>query len=330
MFVAALAGCSRGSASAPALVSASVRVQVAPVQREIAPALVEVPGTVRPVERAVIAAKISGTIESLPLTLGQTVKRGELLARVAAPELTARLAQTRAQLEQAVREEKRNRELAATGADTADAARAAAERLRVAQAAVSEPEAMLAYTEIHAPYDGRVAQKLAYPGDLATPGSPLLVLESSAALQVEVPVPASLAAGLALGTALSVHLAGVANPFACTVAEIAAAADSATHTVLVRLALPATDAPLSGRAVRIELPGPPTEALLVPASAVTRFGQMERIFVVADGRAQLRLVKTGATRGDRIELLAGAAAGESVVAAPSATLHDGQPVTSAP
>ena len=138
------------------------------------------------------------------------------------------------------------------------------------------------------------------------------------------------AAALTLGTRLNVRVAEVAAPFRCSIAEIAAAADSATHTVLVKLALPATDAALSGRAARTELAGPATETLSVPTSAVTRFGQMERVFVVADGRAQLRLVKTGATRGERIELLAGAAAGETVVVAPPPTLRDGQAVTSAP
>ena len=329
--LALLAGCTREHPGAPAeSASASMRVQSAAVQRTVAPALVEITGTVRPVDRAVIAAKISGVIDSLTLTLGQTVKRGEVLAHLAAPELAARLAQTRAQLEQAEREEKRTRELAASGADTPDAARAAAERLRGARAAVAEAEAMLAYTDIHAPYDGRIAQKLAYTGDFISPGQSLLVLESSTSLQVEAPVPASLAAGLALGTSVTVHIADVAAPFSCTVAEIASAADSATHTVLVKLALPAADAALSGRSVRIELAGAATESLLVPVSAVTRFGQMERVFVIASGRTQLRLVRTGATRGESVELLAGVAAGEIVVVAPSATLRDGQSVTSAP
>ncbi len=326
-----LAGCSREHSGPPAESAlASVRVQVATVQREIAPAIVETTGTVRPAEHAVLAAKISGIIESLPLTLGQSVKHGELLAHLAAPEVAARLAQARAQFETAQREERRNRELAATGAETDDAARAAAERLHAARAAVEEAEAMLAYMDIRAPYDGRVAQKFAYAGDLATPGQPLLVLESSAALRVEAPVPASLAATLALGAELPVQIADVPAPTIGRVAEIAAAADSATHTVLVKLDLPSPDAVWSGRAARLALRGSPVETLLLPASCVSRFGQMERVFVVIAGHAQLRLVKTGAIRGERIELLSGVAAGENVIVAPIGTLHDGQPVTSAP
>ncbi len=329
--VGLLPACSRkaaGTATTPA--SPPMSVRVAPVQREIAPAIIEVPGTVRPTERAVVAAKIAGTIESLPLTLGQTVRQGDLLVRLTAPELSARLAQAHARLNQAVREEKRNRELAATGAATTDDARAAAERLDAARAAVAEAEAMLAYSEICAPYDGRVARQLAYVGDLASPGSPLLVIERSTAFQVESEVPASLAASLALGAELSVVVSGTETPVAGRVAEIAAAADATTHTVLVKLALASPDAAWSGRAARVRLPGEAAEALLVPVSAVTRFGQMERVFVVANGKAQLRLVRTGAMRGDRTEILAGLAAAETVVVGPQGTLHDGQPIAIAP
>ena len=58
---------------------------------------------------------------------------------------------------------------------------------------------------------------------------------------------------------------------------------------------------------------------------------MERVFVVsADGRAQLRLVKSGDITGDRVAILSGLTAGETVVLAPAATLRDGQPVTILP
>jgi multidrug efflux pump subunit AcrA (membrane-fusion protein) len=51
------------------------------------------------------------------------------------------------------------------------------------------------------------------------------------------------------------------------------------------------------------------------------------VFVTgADGRTALRLVKTGATRNDRVEILAGLDAGERVVVEPPAGLREGQPV----
>jgi hypothetical protein len=67
-------------------------------------------------------------------------------------------------------------------------------------------------------------------------------------------------------------------------------------------------------------------ALLVPAAAVTMFGQMERVFMVEDGRAGLRLVKTGAVRGDRVEVLAGLADDDRIIVNPPAGLREGQPL----
>jgi len=51
---------------------------------------------------------------------------------------------------------------------------------------------------------------------------------------------------------------------------------------------------------------------------------MERVFVIADGRAQLRLVRTSARAGGYVEVLAGLDAGEKVVALPTPALRDGQ------
>ena len=65
--------------------------------------------------------------------------------------------------------------------------------------------------------------------------------------------------------------------------------------------------------------------LLVPGIALSNLGQMERVFVVGENnRAVLRLVKTGATRGERLEILSGLDAGERVVVAPPAGLREGQ------
>ena len=53
----------------------------------------------------------------------------------------------------------------------------------------------------------------------------------------------------------------------------------------------------------------------------------ERIFLVGEGnRAALRLVRTGAIRGDRVEILSGLNAGERIILSPDATLRDGQPL----
>ena len=82
----------------------------------------------------------------------------------------------------------------------------------------------------------------------------------------------------------------------------------------------------AGQFGRAAMPVGETSALRAPASAVVQRGQMELVFVVVNGHAQLRIVKTGKRIGDEVELVSGVDAGERVVVEGAATLVDGQPV----
>jgi RND family efflux transporter MFP subunit len=116
------------------------------------------------------------------------------------------------------------------------------------------------------------------------------------------------------------------EPIPGQLAELSPAVDPTSRTRLARIDLPAAAAVHSGQFVRVLWPAGNRTALTVPATAVLIFGQMERVYVVNSGRAQLRLVKSGAHEGDRVQIAAGLDAGEVVVTAPSAALRDGQPV----
>ncbi|MBI4622354.1 MAG: efflux RND transporter periplasmic adaptor subunit, partial [Verrucomicrobia bacterium] len=80
-----------------------------------------------------------------------------------------------------------------------------------------------------------------------------------------------------------------------------------------------------GQFARVQVPGVAVRTLLAPVAAVSTLGQMERVFVAGEGnRAVLRLVTTGAVRGDRVEILSGLADGERIVVAPPVGLREGQ------
>jgi len=321
--VALLAGCSRREAVSTAS-GPSVRVAAAAVESIEEPELVALPGTVRAADRAVIAAKVAGTISDLPWGLGQQVKAGEVLARLSAPEYAAQASRARTQLEQAERELARDQSLSERGAGTDEAVRRDAEQVQSAKAALAEAEAMLSYTEIRAPFDGRITARQAYPGDLALPGQTLLTLEGEARFEVEVAVPESFIANVKLGDAVPVELLG--GRVQAAVAEIAAGADVASRSVMVKLHLKADARVSSGQFVRAWFSGPAVKKLRIPVGAVNLFGQMERVFVIVDGRAQLRLVRTGAQAGGFVDVLSGLDAGERIVAVPTAALRDGQRV----
>lgn len=322
-----LAGCKRHDASAAAGTLPVVPVHAAAVQAAQTPVFTTVTGTVRPVQRAVLSAKVMGSVAAVPVNLGQAVAAGDLLVRLSAAEIEARVAQAKAQLNQVTRDLERERALLAREASTADMVRTLEDRHALTAALVREAETMLGYTQIRAPFAGTIARKHVDAGDLASPGQPLLELTGNDAFEIEAAVPASLAGRLTIGDGLPLVVPDAGAPFTGTVTEISSAADPRVRSVTIRLAVPAGIPVRPGQFARVQVPGETAASLAVPATAVTRFGQMERVFVItADNLAGLRLVKTGTATGDRIEILSGLNAGERIVATPPAGLRDGQPL----
>ncbi len=329
LLLPAISACSRQAPAGSAAETPPVPVRTATVMAETVPVLVESPATVRPAERASIAAKLTGSVATFSHGLGAAVAAGDVLLTLSAPETEARVRQAQAQLAEAERNATRQRTLVSTGVNPADSLRDAEDRLRYAQAAAAEVEALLAYATVRAPFAGVITEKHVLPGDLATPGLPLLVLESTQHLRAEGTIPEKAASTLRPGAVINVLADETAEPVAGRLDEISAAADAVSRSVLVKVSLPAGTV-RSGQFVRLQVASGTAEALLVPSGAVTRFGQMERIFVLEHNRAILRLVKTGRLSGGRLEILSGLNAGETVVLSPPAALRDGQPVTLLP
>jgi RND family efflux transporter MFP subunit len=320
-------GCKRHhEAGSPAstLPTAAVRIQTIDGRKRAATE--ETMGTVRSKLQARLEAKLPGRIEQMRAAPGQRVKTGEVLIRLHVEEIGAKLDQALAVQRQTAADLQRHTALLERGAATRAEFDTVQSRARLADAAVREAEAMLSYVEITAPFDGVITRKMADVGDLATPGKPLVELEDPAALRVEAAVGEALISHVHLSQTVDVQVSNLAEPLRGTVVEIAPSADSASRTFLVKLDLPPTSGLRAGSFARVAIPIGDTEVLTVPAEAVIRRGQLEYIFVAVDGRAQLRLVKSGARHGDEVELLAGASAGDRVVVSGGSTLQEGQPL----
>jgi RND family efflux transporter MFP subunit len=271
-----------------------------------------------------IAAKVMGTIDEMPVTLGQRVKTGDLLVKVSAGEISAKVLQAQAQLNMATRDLDRERELLTKNASTADMVKGLEDRFAMTQAMVREAEVMLGYTAVRAPFDGVVARKMANAGDLAAPGQPLLEIEGTDVFQIEAGVPDSLTTRLSVGATLTVEVPGSGASFSGQLVELSSAADAFARTVQAKISIPPDASVRSGQFARVLVPGTSVRGLFVPKSAVSTLGQMERVFIEQNKRTVLRLVKTGAVRGDRVEILSGVAEGEQIVQVPTANLREGQ------
>lgn len=218
---------------------------------------------------------------------------------------------------------------------------AAAARVHAAESALivsreaAEAAALTAsYATVTAPFDGIVTETLVDPGDLAAPGAPLARIEDVRSLRLEVQVDEAQAAVIGHGAPVEVALGrsaldtGEETTFAGRVIEVSRSAAAGVHAFLVKVELPAEAALRTGAFARARFTAPPRQALAVPASAIVPQGQLPTVFVVASGRARMRVVRVGAS-GPQVEILAGLAAGEQVVTNPPPSLRDGDRVTPA-
>lgn len=231
--------------------------------------------------------------------------------------------------------------------DEATAALHAAEaRSRSAEARVAQSNASLAsaqaagdvasvtasYAVITAPFDGVVTEKLVEPGNMASPGTPLVRVEDTRGFRLEVRVDESRAQFVSPGTQLPVVIDGAgpdSGPAEVSgrVAEVARAVDAGTRAFLIKIDVPETGTLRSGMFGRARLPGPPRAGLAVPQAAVVRTGQVTSVFVVDKDHARLRLVNLGDQVGSGLEVLAGLTPTDVVVTTPPPGLRDGQRIT---
>lgn len=324
-----VAGFSCGTALA-ADQGAQVSVTTAAAQVQNIPSQIEATGTIQAAEHAVLAAKVAGVVSKVSVTLGSTVQRGDVLVTINAGEINAKVSQAQAQLAQAQRNLGREQRLLAQNASTRETVKTMQDQYNIAQAGYNEARSMLSYTTITAPFAGVVTRKDVHAGDLATPGKPLLSLENNQGLQVRAEVPENLVLSLHKGDQLQVRVDAAGASIAGTISEIAPAADPASRTATVVLNLPGQPELRTGQFARVLLPDAGQQGLLVPVSALVPFGQMERVFVIDNGKAHLRLVRTGQQHQGMVEILSGLTAGETVAITNNRLLEDGQQVRVTP
>ncbi|MBM3891386.1 MAG: efflux RND transporter periplasmic adaptor subunit, partial [Verrucomicrobia bacterium] len=187
--------------------------------------------------------------------------------------------------------------------------------------------ASLSYATIAAPFDGVIVRKSCDVGDLARPGQPLFALEDSQRLRMEADVPERFAPQVNIGTKIEVRVDAYQGRCDAQVSEIVPSADPTSRSFRIKADLHPKKPIKSGMFGRARLTVGERTGLFAPATAVHERGQLTFVFTAVDGRAQMRLVKTGKTIDNQVELLSGAEAGDKLIVSAQGELTDGRPVT---
>jgi membrane fusion protein, multidrug efflux system len=196
-------------------------------------------------------------------------------------------------------------------------------RISQAKQALGAAEVMRGYSELKAPFAGIITQKSVDPGNLATPGAPLLVIEQTGSFQFEASLEESMLPRVRTGQLVEINLESLDRALTGRISEILPSVDPGSRTFLVKVAI------LSGPQIRSGLFGRLTvalggrDAISLPADSVEERGQVQSVMLVSDGVAHRRLVTTGQRSGGRVEVLSGLSDRERVVYPRVPDLDDG-------
>ncbi len=188
------------------------------------------------------------------------------------------------------------------------------------KAGLKKAQAYLSYTYLKSPVNGIVLQKLIDEGNLVSPQTPVFKV-GSLPLRVRAFIDNAFADKVKVGTKVKVKVGNTL--YSGKVVEVDKSADPISHKFGVKVE---TEEPLKaipGTYAVVEIPYLKAETIVVPKSAIYRVGALEFVFVVKNGIAHLRTVKTGETIGNKVVILSGLHKGEKIATTNVNKLVDG-------
>ena len=288
-------------------------------------------------------APVEGRIVAIPKKAGDTVKAGDVLVRFEFPSLraegTVRAAAARRadlRLQNAKVVQARVQKLLAAGAasqrelDEADHEVSDAEaEVAVYAAAQSAADAVGQRTTIRAPFDGVVAERLHEPGDLVGSSTTDVILRVIDPHQVEVEASVRVADAGRFSDGASGRGITTTRPAPEPLRVVSRAQPEAGATaVSVRMAFLEATALTPGTELGVEIDAEQRSNVpLVPAVAVVKDGAASAVFVAAGTQARRRQVVLGVEDAERVEIISGVKAGESIVTQGQSNLRDGSAIS---
>lgn len=330
LILPALEACGRSGAEPPPA-DAPLTVRVAEVSREILAPPIHGTGLLGPKEEVTLGFKVGGVIARVAVDEGAAVRKGDLLASLEPREIDAAVARARAAAEKAERDLGRAQRLFADSVATREQVQDAETAVEVARAARDAAEFDRRYAVITAPADGIVLRRFAEPGELVAPGDAVLRIGSrTRGSVVRVGLADRDAARVRVGDPASVHFDAGAAAVDGQVAEIAAAADPATGTFRVEVALPGVERLASGLVADVEIrPAGDGPLSVIPVEAMLEAdGDSAVVFALdeAGSRAVRHGIRIAFLTGDRVAVASGLDGARRVITAGASRVDDGDRV----
>ena len=324
-------GCSNGKAKDKEDTAEDLAVPVEVQALRRAPMVAVYSGTapIEAHEEAEVVAKVGGEVRQLFVEEGDPVKAGQVLARLDGDRLRLEVAQTEANLRKLERDYKRQLELSEKGLVAKGTAENAKFDLDALRAAYDRARLELSYTEIRAPIDGVVSARYIKVGNTIAPNDPTFHVTNLDPLVAYVHIPEKEFRKLAPQQPAEVMVDALGGErFGGVISRISPTVDPKTGTFRARIEVQDPTRRLKpGMFARVSIVYERREnALQLPRSALVDTDGALTVFVVADGKAEQRGIRTGLANNGWVEVVEGLGGDAQVVVVGQAGLTTGSVV----
>jgi membrane fusion protein (multidrug efflux system) len=342
VLIVALAGCERSLASpAPAAAAAEAvaTVEVVQVKADKLDTTARLPGELTAYEMVALYPRVNGFVDQIGVDRGSTVRRGQLLARLSAPELASRRAEAQSNLSAALSTFQRTRAASETpGAVAKHDLELAEAAVKAEEARVQSLQTLESYLSVRAPFDGVITERNVDPGALVGPpaganATPMLRMESVGHLRLTVGVPETDVGAIAEGAkAEFVVRTWPGQRFGGVIKRVAHAIDTKTRTMPVELDVENRNNKLApGMFAEVFWPiRRDAPSLFVPSSAIVQTTETTYVNRVRGGAIEQVAIQRGTALKDRVEVFGPLQAGDLVLTRGSEELKDGTKVMTKP
>jgi len=305
------------------------------------------PGNIQPYNRAAIFARVNGYVKSWDHDIGSSVKAGQVLATIDAPDLDQQLSQANATLASVKANEhfatltaNRNnilvqKQIVAQQLADQTAADAAAKKAVVDanEANVRQLEAMQSFKTLAAPFDGIVTARNVELGALISSGGsgqPLFEVSDLHRVRIYVQVPQSFSAGLVPGVKATFEMPQYPGAqFDATLSHVSKSMNATSHTMQVELqADNAAGKFFAGSYCNVHFEIPNDANLVkIPSTALVTGNQGTQVATLdSNNKVVLKKVQLGRDLGDSVEVIAGLSPSDRIINNPPETLAAGDTV----
>lgn len=304
-------------------------------------------GALKAVSNAIVKARVPGELQGLRVREGDSVKAGQVIARIDATEFQARVRQARqqaqaakAQVDIARRNFDNNRSLveqgfiSKTALDSSTSTLAAAEATyQAAQAGADVASKSMVDTVLLAPISGLISQRLAQPGERVAVDARIVEIVDLSHLELEASLSASESLDVRVGQSATLQIEGTAKPVNAKVVRINPSAVAGSRAVLVYLAVESAPGLRQGLFAQGTLGTQQVQALAVPLNAVRTDKPQPYVQLVVDNKIVHQTVEMGArgeVNGQAMVAVKGVAEKAKVVSGSVGTLRDSSTVKLTP